>query len=584
MTRPLVFDIPYARNNQFIGQKIVLESIHKRLVEEAREGFTAAHVLYGLGGIGKTQIAMEYAHRHKTEFDVVCWLRAENYKTLVSSYVTLSNKRAFKSVSNLDFDGEKDHEKIAANIREWFEDTEIRWLLIFDNADIEIDQAAKTSSAETLITKLLSWFNKTGVEERSLNRDISTLIPRGSQGSILITSRDRSMDGEIASSGTEVREMSEDDAVEFLLKCSRVSSNEFAQAVVLVRALGYHPLAIEQAGGVIRNGGMSIASYHSLFDSNKTEALTKGLPRASYYKETITKTWKTSFDAIDVADPFASKILRFAAFLDGKVIQRELFIRGFPMLSSHWGVSNVTEWEISRSFSVILSHSLMHPIPLDESFEMHLLVQQVIRDEICDRSADWFRATLQMVVIHFPGSRGGDFSNGLKYLSQARQCADHAERLNVKDSNVQYLLESMGEYLIDSYQNVEAIASYGRLVNIFDGENEIDRIKSGRALLGMGTAYISLHSFEDAKSFLERAFNLYCKEFGEDSVEVAEVMSHLAEASTGVGHWEQAISLQERVIKIYSREHGNDHISSADAILGLGNTYFFMGKYREAIP
>jgi hypothetical protein len=67
-----------------------LKAIHDQLVVLARPGYTASFVLYGLGGIGKTQIAIRYAYKHKSTFDIVWWLHANDWKRLVDSYVEMS--------------------------------------------------------------------------------------------------------------------------------------------------------------------------------------------------------------------------------------------------------------------------------------------------------------------------------------------------------------------------------------------------------------------------------------------------------------------------------------------------------------
>ena len=78
---------------------------------------TSRYVLHGLGGIGKTQIALEYSYRHRNKFDIVYWLRADNYNTLLTSYFELYCNPSMRAVMNIDLGDETDHEKIAERIK-----------------------------------------------------------------------------------------------------------------------------------------------------------------------------------------------------------------------------------------------------------------------------------------------------------------------------------------------------------------------------------------------------------------------------------------------------------------------------------
>ena len=87
---PSVFTVPYPPNPQFIGRTEILELIHKHLDPNAKLDFTASFALHGLGGVGKTQIAIQYAYLHQKDFDIICWLQANDFDTLITSYVELS--------------------------------------------------------------------------------------------------------------------------------------------------------------------------------------------------------------------------------------------------------------------------------------------------------------------------------------------------------------------------------------------------------------------------------------------------------------------------------------------------------------
>ena len=204
------------------------------MVTKARPDRTSSYVLYGLGGVGKTQIAIEYSYRHRDYFDIVYWIRADDYNTFLSSYLQLYNEPSFKALTNLNLDDETDLEIVARRIKNWFENCQdIKWLLIIDNADnIESIDEQNQSTFQTVKT-------------------IATLIPKGRGGCVLVTSRNRAANGQLANLGEELHVMDKENAKSLLLKCTQVS-DENEEADLLVEILGCLPLAIEQAGGYIR--------------------------------------------------------------------------------------------------------------------------------------------------------------------------------------------------------------------------------------------------------------------------------------------------------------------------------------------
>ena len=242
--------------------------IHKKLVLEARSNFTSSYVLYGLGGVGKTQIAIEYSYRHQGNFAIVYWLRADNYDTLLMSYLQLYNDPSFKAVSSLDLGDENNLELVVMRIKSWFESCQdISWLLIVDNAD----------NLETISDQKI--------------KTIASLIPKGRGGYVLVTSRNKSANGQLAIIGQELDVMDKDNAKEFLFKCSQTVSNKSEEVNLLIEILERLSLTIEQTAGFIRENDISIARYRELYELNRSNALKKGLSSAhkeAYYRETVT--------------------------------------------------------------------------------------------------------------------------------------------------------------------------------------------------------------------------------------------------------------------------------------------------------
>jgi len=143
------------------------------------------------------------------------------------------------------------------------------------------------------------------------------LIPKGDMGCVLITSRNQRIDEELSIFGREVTEMDEYEAVLLPGTSGQIDVDlDKAEAIVLVKELGFLPLAIEQASGYITSHkGMSVARYVGLFEENKREMLNQGLSvshQVYYYKDMVSTTWKMSFNNLD---PLASEILYICSFL-----------------------------------------------------------------------------------------------------------------------------------------------------------------------------------------------------------------------------------------------------------------------------
>ena len=189
-------------------------------------------------------------------------------------------------------------------------------------------------------------------------------------------------------------------------------------------------------------------NYRELYKSNRTKALKEGLSHAHkqlYYRETVATTWEVSFRAIKEKDPLADTILRISAFLDGKLIQKDLFY-GADLKVSDIEVQ-VSEWEVNKAFGTLMSYSLVHPLKEKQSVEMHLLVQSVIRDVERSEQLQWFTVSAELVLRRFPW--GGDLDNMkdcINYLSQAQNSVTHAQELEITSSTITDLLYCMAGY------------------------------------------------------------------------------------------------------------------------------------------
>ena len=230
------------RNKNFTGRVELLGQLRNAAASKvmavlpSKESLPQA--LQGLGGVGKTAIAIEYAYRYRTDYDLVWWIPADQITLVRSSLAALAMALGLEAPSATGIDVTTSGVLDALRRGEPFS----RWLLIFDNAD----------QPEALLS----------------------LIPDG-PGDVLITSRNHRWQAVVETVQLDVFERAE--SIQFLLKRVPKGLAE-ADADRLAEKLGDLPLALVQAGAVLYEGGMVVDEYLRLLDGRVTQILTEGMP------------------------------------------------------------------------------------------------------------------------------------------------------------------------------------------------------------------------------------------------------------------------------------------------------------------
>jgi hypothetical protein len=259
---PPIWNVPHARNPNFTGREEILQDLRKSLAAGQATALTALH---GLGGVGKTQLALEYAYRQAPDYNLVWWLRADDPVALAGDYAALA-----KELDLPEKDAANQEDQVAA-VRRWLSQN-VKWLLIFDNA--------------------------------GKPQDLNSYLPKGGNGHVLITSRYAAWRG--IAWALDVRVWERPEAVAFILK--RTGQQDEAAAGELAQELGDLPLALEQAGAYIDECRCSISHYLELFRTMRRELLKKGKPSQDYRK-TVATTWEISFQKLQEEAPAAAALL-----------------------------------------------------------------------------------------------------------------------------------------------------------------------------------------------------------------------------------------------------------------------------------
>jgi tetratricopeptide (TPR) repeat protein len=381
--------------------------------------------------------------------------------------------------------------------------------------------------------------------------------------------------------------MTENEATEFLLKCSRFEGSEVSKqdARQLVQILGYFPLAIEQAGGFIRTTGNPIAQYMSLYEMNQSEFYEEELPKSHkvYYQNTVATTWKISFARIAENDLLANEILQLMIFLDGSKIQKELFTAGREVLTDNWGLSEATPLTIERSLQYLQTYSLIRILEGND-IGIHPLVQQVMLADIKGDASLYFHATLKLVYYRFPwGYELANINTCQKYLAQAQLCTKYGIKFKSNAMEMTWLLDSLGGYFDRNGQYAEAVAQYERSLTIKEKAFGVDHINTANTIASLGNTYDSQGKYDEAIAQYERALKIKEKALGVDHINTADTINNLGNTYSRQGKYDEAITQYERALKIKQKAFGVDHINTANTINNLGSTYYYQGKYDEAM-
>ncbi|MBU1626375.1 TIR domain-containing protein, partial [bacterium] len=271
---PRIWNIPYYKNLNFWGRESILVNIRSMLISEKNS--TARLVIHGIGGVGKTHIAVEYAYRYVDEYHIVWWVRSENQITITSDLINLCNKL------NLAGGKEKDPESIIKTLLDFLEKDE-DWLLIFDNAeDPEI---------------------------------IRNYCPNTRNGYVLITSRHTSWDNLANTIALPV--MNRKESIELLERLTCLHDDKASRE--LVELLGDLPLALEQVGFYIKENAVSISDYLEQFKKSK-EDLAKLTCINSDYPQSVATTFNISFEQLEKHTPDALNMMYLFSFLAPELI------------------------------------------------------------------------------------------------------------------------------------------------------------------------------------------------------------------------------------------------------------------------
>jgi hypothetical protein len=353
------------RNPHFTGRDGMLAELRRRL--GAGEGTLTVQALYGLGGVGKTQLAIEYAHRFAADYQLVWWIDAEQPVLIPEQLATLAARLDLPSGPTV----ADTVERLLAELRD-----RDGWLLAFDNA------------------------------ERSA--DITDYRPGGA-GHVLITSRSPgwgALGGRL-----EVDVLTRAETIALLR--ARIPALDEELADKLAAELGDLPLAAAQAAGYLEQTELPAVDYLRRFRTRRATLLARG--EVPCYHGRIDTTWGLSLERLRSEEPAAVQLLELAAFLAPEPIPLTLFT-GHPELLDEPLRSTAADPDaLADTVGALVGYSLARRHP--DGFQLHRLVQAVIRHQL---ETDRQQATAERVLALLAAASPGDPEHPASWVAYAQ--------------------------------------------------------------------------------------------------------------------------------------------------------------------
>ena len=351
---PRVWNIP-VRNPGFTGRDGLLVAVRERLLA----GDSAVvQAFQGMGGVGKTQLATEYAHQFAGTYDLAWWIDSEQAGLIGDQFAALG---VALGCVEPDAGTEAVRAAVLATLRE-----RGLWLLIFDNAEKPAD--------------ITGW------------------LPGGG-GHVLITSRENKW-AEVAVP-VEVDVLARSESVAILQ--DRVTGLDGSDADQLAARLGDLPLAIAQAAGFMAETGMPADEYLGLLLTQAGELLAEGAPGS--YPRSLAAATHMIADRLDRDDPAAAQIAGLCAFLAPEPIPEDLFT-GAPSELPGDLAARVAD---PLSWRRILAHLTRQSLTrIDRrGLLMHRLTQAILRDRLTPAEATAARERIEAILVaNDPGDQG----------------------------------------------------------------------------------------------------------------------------------------------------------------------------------
>jgi Tfp pilus assembly protein PilF len=540
-----IFAIPFSRNPYFTGREDVLARLAEQLKAGGRAALGQMAAISGLGGIGKTQTAVEFAYRHRQDYRAVFFIVSETAADLVGGFAAMAERLSLPEAVSQD-------QGVAAQAAlRWLAGNEA-WLLIFDNAD-----------------------------DPSL---LEPYLPALCRGHVLITSRaqnfaDLNLDSErLAPPPTE-------EARDFLLRRTRrqnVGEAEREAATHLASELGNLPLALEQAAAYLSTRQVSFADYLDSYRRRGLELIGQIGPQAGTRHNPVGFTWSLNLEQVRRESPASTDLLQAAAFLAPEAIPDEFFLDGGSEISARLGeaLASGDSLAVAELAAPLLRYSLVERDAEKRTLSVHRLVQKAVKMDLGEARNEKVLRVTKALYRSFPPPEFKTWPRCERLLPHLLAIATVAE----VGEELARLLQAGAVYLRDRARFAEAEPLAERSLSILEKSLGGDHPDVAASLNNLANLYKDQGRLAEAEPLYEQSLAIREGSLGDDHPQVAGSLNNLANLYRNQGRLAEAEPLYKRSLAALEKSLGADHPDVATALNNLAILYRNQGRLAEAEP
>jgi len=531
------FNVPYrSKGDEFVGREGKKEEIWNALNKNGLASIGQAVSVKGFGGLGKTQLAVEFAHAYKDRYkNGVYWLVADS--NIENQIVQIADERG--------------------------------WINKYDK-DIDQTEVAKERFKELSECLIL-------VDNVEAFDDVKDYLPKtDSHTHLLITSREK--DGRFHEIDIDL--LNRDESRKLLLRVSKrnpTDDREKAELEKILEILGDIPLAVELVGGYLtEHENVSFAKYHQYLNEVPLDALEKEFPDGNFtnHECSIIQTLRISEKTIE-KKPIMFEIFKVLAWSGSSSM-------GVSLLQTM--INAESEFAFDTALGDALKLRLIKEDETGERYMIHRLLAKIIRHEQPLASdIEWHTEKAENLENWF-AERENDF----KYLAEFEAEIEHLESWQEQiveslpaSAIVLTRLRGNIPYQRGNYQT--AVTWSQKAFKLAESEKPDNKELKADLLNDLGLTYGDLGEHQKALEYQEKALELRKELFGEKHPSTANSYNNVGYTYGALGEHRKALEYLEKALELQKELFGEKHPSTATSYNNVGSTYGALGNYQKAL-